>query len=75
KIVAFSEKQRFQIKLYLPYSEGKILAELQKQGGIISIEYRPDYLEICTIADLELSEKLKAFTAPISNIQGVEIDT
>jgi GTPase len=65
KITAFSEKQRFQIKIYLPYSEGKILAELQKQGEIISIEYEPEYLEICTIADHELSEKLKAFTVPI----------
>ena len=65
KITAFSEKQRYQIKIYLPYREGKILAELQKQGEIISIEYEPEYLEICTIADHELSEKLKAFTVPI----------
>ncbi len=61
KIAAFLNKQRFNIKIYLPYSEGKLYAELQEQGEIQSIQYRPDYIEIATVVEPELAEKLTPY--------------
>ncbi len=61
KIAAFLNKQRFNLKVYLPYSEGKLYAELQEQGEIQSIQYRPDHIEIATIVEPELAEKLTPY--------------
>ncbi len=61
KIAAFLNKQRFNIKIYLPYSEGKLYAELQEQGEIHSIQYRPDHIEIAAVVEPELAKKLTTY--------------
>ncbi len=60
-ISAFLHKKRHYLKLYLPYSEGKLYAEIQEQGEIQSIQYRPDYIEITTVVEPDLAEKLKPY--------------
>lgn len=64
-VAAFIRKQRRQLKLYLPYSEGKLYAELQKKGDVQDVKSNQDHLEITVVVDPELAEKLKQYTVPI----------
>ena len=50
------------MKVYLPYSEGKLYGEMQRQARIDSLEYKNDYLEITATVKRELTEKLMPFT-------------
>ncbi len=61
-IAAFLNNQRRKLKLYLPYSEGKLYAELQEYGDVQSVISRPDHLEIIVDVDPELAEKLEPYT-------------
>jgi GTPase len=64
KIAAFINRQRSSLKIYLPYSEGKLLAELQDQGEIHSIDSKEEYIEIKAVVDARLAAKLKPFLSP-----------
>ena len=63
-VAAFIRKQRRQLKLYLPYSEGKLYAELQKKGDVQDVKSNQDHLEITIVVDPELAERLKQYTVP-----------
>lgn len=67
RIATFINRQRCRIKLYLPYSAGKIYSELKKQGEIQSVEYKPECLEITAVVNPELASKLKPYTEPSRN--------
>ncbi len=62
QIAAFINRQRCRIKIYLPYSEGKIYAKLQKQGEVHNVEYMPEYLEITAVVNPDLAAILKRYT-------------
>lgn len=64
KIVAFIREQRSTIHVYLPYSEGKLLSQLQEQGEIESIEYQTDYLKISATVNADLARKLQNYLQP-----------
>jgi len=61
-IADYLSKQRLSLKLYLPYSEGKLYSELQQYGDVQKVISRPDYLEIVAAVDPELAEKLEPYT-------------
>jgi len=61
-IAAFLSRQRCRLKLFLPYSEGKLYSELQEQGEIENVEYKPDHIEVSAVVEHDLAEKLKPFT-------------
>ena len=61
KIAAFLRKKRCQLKLYLPYSEGKLYAELQEHGDVRNVKSKEDHLEITVVVDSEFAEKLKQY--------------
>ncbi len=63
KIAAFIRRQRTEINIYLPYSEGKLFAGIQEQGEVLSVKYEPDYLEIRAIVDTRLADLLKKYTS------------
>ena len=67
RIATFINRQRCRIKLYLPYSAGKIYSELQKQGEVQSIEYKPEYLEVTAVVNPDLASKLKRYAEPPKN--------
>lgn len=67
QIATFINRQRCRIKLYLPYSAGKIYSELQKQGEVQNIEYKPEYLEVTAVVNPDLASKLKRYTEPPKN--------
>lgn len=67
QIATFINRQRCRIKLYLPYSAGKIYSELQKQGEVQNIEYKPEYLEVTAVVNPDLASKLKRYTEPSKN--------
>jgi len=62
KIAAFIHKKRCNLKLYLPYSEGKLYAELQKRGEVYNVKSKPDHLEIVAAVDPDLAAKLDPYT-------------
>jgi len=62
-IAGYLSNQRRNLKLYLPYSEGKLYSELQEQGDVQSVVTRPDHLEIVAEVDPELAEKLEPYTS------------
>ncbi len=62
-IAAYLNKQRSKLKLYLPYSEGKLLADIQEQGDILSAKYQSNHVEIIAIVDSDLANKLKNYTS------------
>lgn len=64
KIAASIKKRRCQLKIYLPYSEGKLYAEMQKYGDIHRVESKPEHLEITAEVDFELAGRLEPFTRP-----------
>ncbi len=61
-IADYLSSQRHNLKLYLPYSEGKLYSELQEYGDVQSVVSRADHLEIIANVDPELAEKLEPFT-------------
>lgn len=63
KIATFIRRQRTEINIYLPYSEGKLFASIQEQGEVLSVKYEPDYLEIRAIVDNRLADLLKKYTS------------
>ena len=66
-IAAFFQRQQCELKLYLPYSEGKLYSELQDHGYVQSVEYKTDCLEITAVVDPELAAKLKRYTFPLKD--------
>ncbi len=62
-IADFLNNQRCNLKLYLPYSEGKLYSELQQYGDVQSVISRPDHLEIIAAVDPELAKKLDPYIA------------
>ncbi len=62
-IAAFLSKRRYRLKLYLPYSEGKLYAEIQEQGDIQSVQYQPDHIEITAVVDPDLADKLEHYVS------------
>jgi len=61
-IADYLSNQRRNLKLYLPYSEGKLYSELQDHGDVQSVVTRPDHLEIIVDVDPALAKKLEPFT-------------
>ena len=61
KIAAQLIKQRYRIKIHLPYSEGKLLSEIQDQGDLESAEYRANQVVIKAIVDKDLADRLEPF--------------
>ncbi len=61
-IAEFLDKKRCNLKLYLPYSEGKLYSELQKYGDVQSVKSRTDHLEIVAVVDPDLAAKLEPYT-------------
>ncbi len=55
-------KQRCQLRLFLPYSEGKLYAELQEHGEVQDVKSKKDHLEITVDVDHEMAETLKQYT-------------
>lgn len=62
-IAARIGEQRCRLKLFMPYSEGKMIADLQKYGEVQDTCYRDDYLEIEVILDPDTAERYKAYTS------------
>jgi GTPase len=62
-IANFIRRQRTEINIYLPYSEGKMLAGIQEQGEVLSVKYEPDFLEIKAVVDTRLAALLKKYTS------------
>ncbi|MGM0653296.1 MAG: GTPase HflX [Bacillota bacterium] len=60
-IAAILIKQRYRIKIYLPYNEGKLLSEIQDRGDLESIEYRENQVVIKAVVDKELADRLEPF--------------
>ncbi len=60
-IAAYLSEQRCRLKVFLPYSEGKLLAELKDHGEIQSIEYKPEQVEVTVIVEADLADRLKPF--------------
>lgn len=65
KISTFIRRQRTEIYIYLPYSEGKLFAAIQEQGEVHSVNYEPNYLEIKAVVDTRLAALLKKYTSRI----------
>lgn len=61
-IAAYLNNQRCSLKIYLPYSEGKLYSELQKYGDVLSVISRSDHLEIEAAVDPEMAFRLEPFT-------------
>ncbi len=61
KLAAFVSEQRACLHLALPYSEGRLLARLQEQGVVDSIEYKNEQLELRVTVDSVLAAKLKRY--------------
>lgn len=61
KIAANIIKQRYRIKIYLPYSEGKLLSEIQERGDIESIEYKSNQIIISAVVDKDLDDRLNSY--------------
>ncbi len=61
-IAAYLNNQRCSLKIFLPYSEGKLYSELQKYGDVLSVISRSDHLEIEAAVDPEMADKLEPFT-------------
>jgi len=61
-IAAYIMKQRCRIKIFLPYSEGKIYSDLKESGEIEFLEYKPECLEITAVVSTEMAVKLKRYT-------------
>ncbi len=61
KIAANIIKQRYRIKIHLPYSEGKLLSEIQERGDIESADYRSNQIIINAVVDKDLADRLNPF--------------
>lgn len=61
KIAANITKQRYRIKIHLPYSEGKLLSEIQEQADIESAEYKSNRIVIKAVVDKDLANRLNKF--------------
>lgn len=61
-INAYLNNQRYTLKIFLPYSEGKLYSELQKYGEVLSVISKPEYLEIEAAVDPDLAQKLEPYT-------------
>ncbi len=69
KIAANIMKQRYRIKIHLPYSEGKLLSEIQERGDIESVDYKSNQIIINAVVDKDLADRLNPF---ISNDKSSE---
>jgi GTPase len=61
RISYFMSRQKPLIKLALPYSEGKLLAEIKEQGEINAIQYTEEVILIEATVDGGLAARLSAF--------------
>ncbi len=62
-ITAYLNNQRCCMKIYLPYSEGKLYSELQQYGEVLSVNSKTEHLEIEVSVDPEMAHKLEPFTS------------
>ncbi len=69
-IAAFLSKQRCRLKLYLPYSEGKLYAELQERGDLQSVQYRDEHIEIIAVVEQDLADKVKPYITSTGKNRG-----
>ncbi|MFO7951647.1 MAG: GTPase HflX [Bacillota bacterium] len=63
-ITSYIKQQRWNLKIYLPYSEGKLYSELQKYGEVERVKSKPEYLEIIAAVDAKMAAKLEPYTQP-----------
>ncbi len=54
--------KRCSVRLFIPYSKGKIISELQKYSDIETLNYGDEYLEVKTILDRETLARYEAYT-------------
>ena len=54
--------KRCAVRLFIPYSKGKIISELQKYGDVETLNYGDEYLEVNTILDRETLARYEAYT-------------
>jgi len=66
-IAAYLKQQRWNLKVYLPYSEGKLYSELQKYGEVQSVKSKPEHLEVVAAVDAKLAAKLEPYTQQPAN--------
>jgi GTPase len=52
------------VRVYLPYSAGKILSEIQDQGNVKSVEYKSNYIIIEAVVEADMAKQLKVFCSP-----------
>lgn len=67
KIAALIKKQQIRIRIALPYSEGKLFAELQKVGQVEKVESGPEFLEIEAVVDSDLANRLAPYSKALFN--------
>ncbi len=60
-IAAHLMKQRYRLKIHLPYSEGKLLSEIQDRGDLESADYRANQIIIKAVVDKDLADRLEPF--------------
>ncbi len=61
RIIYYTKRQRPLIKVGLPYSAGKLLAEIQEQGDITTIQYTEDQTVVEAVVDGGLAVRLKKY--------------
>ncbi len=61
KISLMLLERQHRIKLHLPYSEGRIYAELQQNGEVESMTAGPEHMEVVALIDPDLAEKLRKY--------------
>ncbi len=61
-IAANINQQRWNLKVFIPYSEGKLYSELQEEGEVQSVKSKPEYLEIIAAVDAKMAAKLEPYT-------------
>lgn len=62
-IASFLDRQNRLIRAYLPYSEGKLYAEVQNKGEMLKVRPGPKYLEIEAYVDPRLATKLTPYAS------------
>jgi GTPase len=66
KIAGLLSRQRPLVKLYLPYEEGKVLAEIREHGEVKKVDYKEEFIVVEASVKPELVKQLeKYFNVPL----------
>lgn len=63
-ISQFMEGRQIHVRVYLPYTEGKLYAQLKKNAAILKMDFIPGFYKIEAVVDHEMAQKLQCYSEP-----------